>query len=76
MSQRIHLTMFLFQISSSHYFYGSTKINTHLIEKSRERNGKKNESCCESRIFAESLHQKIQGQPQISVLSTTRRLCV
>jgi len=41
MSQRIHLTMFLFQIFSLHYFYGSTKINTHLIEKSRERNGKK-----------------------------------
>lgn len=82
-SQQIHLTMLLFQIFSSRYLYGSTKINTHLIKKSakkrkkkRKRNGEKNGSCCESRTFAESLHQKIQGRPRISVLSTTWRLCV
>ena len=62
-SQQIYLTMFLFQIVSSRYFYSSTKISTHLIAKSRERNGEKNGSCCESRTFAEWLHQKIQGHP-------------
>jgi len=40
-SQQIHLTMLLFQIFSSRYLYGSTKINTHLIKKSAKKRKKK-----------------------------------